>query len=658
MIRRSDRNIKKMILSLLILSGLTVSLFSQDKQISGVINIYKHVTKIGPGSDNVTLSDVNSIQTGDTVLLIQMKGAIILVPESGTYGYNQDFVGAPGLSEFLIVQSVNTGTKNVIFTNNILKSYDVVGEVQLIKVPFYNSATVVADLTCQPWDSINKTGGVLAMIVGTTLSLNDTIDVSGKGFAGGATSQGTGTCTIIDPVLYDKFSYPDSYTNSGFKGESQVIKAFLDISNEPSIFPTYVKGKGANFTGGGGGNGKFAGGGGGSNYGIGGKGGVESSTCGAGNQGGNGLQIRTVKNTDLEGGIFFGGGGGSSTYFAGSTASPGGHGGGIIIIMCDTLKGNGKIIKADGEWPSIPASGNAGAGGGGGGGSIALYQQSFSSLLPTSASALFIYANGGKGGNTGNSFGEGGGGGGGLILTNNIAFPTNVIWTVTGGAVGNRIGGSTGGTSGSDGEALTTYTPTLNGFLFNSVRSSVTGDQVDSIYSNVLPPKITGTKPVGGTLSYTYLWEKSYDKITWTPLINDTDPTNYTPSVIETRTVYFRRTITDSSIPAWIDVSIPVKIGIKLITDIHSEISNKSFKIYPNPGHSSVELSLNDNACGRIEIVLYNIAGQPVASYLTDKNDINFRYTIPVSHLPRGIYSLRLCIDHKFYSTGKMILAN
>ena len=79
MIRGSDCNIKKMILSLLILSGLTASLFSQDKQISGVINVYRQVTSIGPGTDNVTLNRVDSIAPLDTVLLIQMKGSSILI---------------------------------------------------------------------------------------------------------------------------------------------------------------------------------------------------------------------------------------------------------------------------------------------------------------------------------------------------------------------------------------------------------------------------------------------------------------------------------------------------------------------------------------------------------------------------------------------------
>ena len=91
-----------------------------------------------------------------------------------------------------------------------------------------------------------------------------------------------------------------------------------------------------------------------------------------------------------------------------------------VVIVCDTLRGNGKSILAEGAQPSGNASGNAGAGGGGGGGSIALYLQSYSNKLATSG--INISVNGGKGGNTSAIFGEGGGGGGGLITTNNLSL--------------------------------------------------------------------------------------------------------------------------------------------------------------------------------------------------------------------------------------------
>jgi gliding motility-associated-like protein len=554
---RGRLDIKKVLLSWLILAGLSVSVYSQDRQIGGVINIYRQVTAIGPAADNVILNNVDSIAPGDTVLLIQMKGAIIYEMETSSYGSYRESFGVPGSSEFLIVYSVNPGTKSVAFTNDIFKSYDVTGSVQLVKVASYNSVTVSADLTCLRWDSLRKTGGVLAMIVDRNITMNANIDVTGKGFAGGAVSVGQGICLESNSSLYDKFSYPGSYTNSGYKGESQAIRVYKNDSDIPSNFPGYAKGKGNNFTGGGGGNGRFSGGGGGSSYGVGGKGGREIASC-VPFPGDGGIGGRQVKFTDLDGGIFLGGGGGSSTYENGSIPSSGSPGGGIVIILCDTLKGKGKIIKADGCSPVITSSQNAGAGGGGGGGSIALFQQSFSDQSATSA--LNISANGGNGGNSNESFGEGGGGGGGLIMTNSISIPVNVISTVSGGAGGTRTGGSTIGTAGLSGESRTSFIPVLTGFLFNSIRSSVTSDEVDTVCSNMNPPKIIGTRPVGGTPPYTYLWEKSYDQINWTTLVNDVaDPANYTPVTKETSNVYFKRTVTDSSIPSPLaDYSKPV----------------------------------------------------------------------------------------------------
>jgi gliding motility-associated-like protein len=554
MIVRSGIYIKKAILSLLILTGLAAGLYSQDKKIGDIVNIYRRVTEIGTApKDNVTLSDVSNLAAGDTVLLIQMKGVSINIPETGDYGSYKDYYGTPGFSEFLIIESVNGGTKNVVFTSEIENEFVVAGMVQLVKVPYYNTATVTSTLTCQPWDSISKTGGVLAMIIGRTLTLEADINVSGKGFGGAIASAGDGICA--SGAGLNKFGYPASYTNSGHKGESMVNWAFIDPGNEP-VFPNNAKGMGANFTGGGGGNGKYSGGGGGSNRGTGGRGGKESTADGCIPSDG-GVGGRSVNFADFDDGFFMGGGGGASTYASGNTsATPGAKGGGIIIIICDTIKGNGNIINAAGGSPnsSFPnVSGNAGAGGGGGGGSVALYLQSFSS------SELTIKADGGKGGNTSNTFGEGGGGGGGLIITNNITVPANVIRNYAGGTGGTRTGGT--GQSGQTGAYLNTFSPILNGFLYNSIRSSVTGNQVDSICSNVPFGVISGTIPFGGT----YQWQRSVladpadaDFID----ISGATGKDYSPGIM-TQTTWFRRVVTKLGTPDIIDKSKPVKIIVQ-----------------------------------------------------------------------------------------------
>ncbi|HNW56538.1 MAG TPA: gliding motility-associated C-terminal domain-containing protein [Bacteroidales bacterium] len=533
-------------------------------RINGIINQYGKVTSLG--TDYVVVDDAarfSQFSAGDTVLLIQMKGVRIYVDEGNVLnGDPQDEYGEPGLHEFLIIQSVQAAGNKIIFKTDIANAYNINGTLQIIKVPSYNSAVVDgSELTCAPWDSTTKTGGVLAMIVGKTLSLNQNINVSGKGFKGGATSPGEGLCVSSDVAAYDKYSFNSSSAYSGFKGEGPVTSGWLTSTDFPAIFPGYAKGKGKNLTGGGGGNGRFSGGGGGSNYGRGGNGGYEDgSNCSVPVQGGlGGIKLEL---SHFDGRIFLGGGGGSSTYVSGSTASAGGNGGGIVIILCDTLKGNGKSILADGA-SSLNAGSNAGAGGGGGGGTIAVYLQSFSST--TGTSALTISAKGGNGGNNPGGFGHGGGGGGGFINVFNVSIPANVTIKATRG----NAGGS-GATAGADGDIDTTFVPILNGFLFNSVISSISGTQVDSICSNVVPKELSGTLPVGGSGSYTYLWQKSYDLSGPVTDIPSSNSTNYTPSDLESDTVWFRRIVKDdltalTDISKWVEIRVQTAISGNLV---------------------------------------------------------------------------------------------
>jgi gliding motility-associated-like protein len=555
-------NIKRLVLSLFVFLGFSWSLFSQTK-ISGEINKYGRVTSIG--TDNVIVDDATQFaqfSVNDTVLLIQMKGARIYSTEDVKYGNADISLGASGKHEFLIIESLNGGTKRIVFRNNIVNTtFNLEGSIQIIKIPYYDYAEIDAPLTCQPWDSISKTGGVLSVIIGSTLSLKANINVSSNGFLGGATATGLNTCVEVNNTKLYKYAYAASTDSAGFKGEGPVIRGWLDFSTFPVIYPKYAKGKGANFTGGGGGNGKYSGGGGGANYGGGGKGGRESSTClPLYNPVDGGLGGKAIKSSPLDGGMFLGGGGGSSTYLSGSTASPGGNGGGIVIIVCDTLKGNGNSILANGAGAAAAAGTNAGAGGGGGGGTIALYLNSYSSLLSTSA--LTVSASGGKGGNNPGTFGEGGGGGGGLVTTNSVTLPTNVSKTVAGGVVGTRQGAPTGA-NGAAGENLTSFVPVLNGFLFNSIRSSITGNQTDSICSNVIPKLLTGTSPVGGSGSYTYLWQKSYNLTGPATDIIPSNTLNFAPSATEPAgNVWFRRIVKDD-VTLLTDTSKWVKIIVQ-----------------------------------------------------------------------------------------------
>lgn len=511
----------------------------------------------GVGTDYVEVTSVAGFNAGDTILLIQMKGVRILTPETASYGQYQSRVGDPGQYEFLIIHSVNGVGNRVTFTSNLIKAYHIDGKVQIVKVPYFPSARVTSTLHSPLWDSSTGTGGVLALIVGGKLSLEADIDMTGKGFEGGALTVGTGECASTPGRNY--YSYHASILYSGFKGEGIAVS---NNSNIP-LSPDFAKGKGENFNGGGGGNGRFSGGGGGGGFGFAGSGFDEVAPCEdvfAQGKGG-----RSIQGTPIDNGIFMGGGGGSSTYLAGSTASPGGRGGGIIIILADTLAGNGYSIRANGEHPAVITTGNAGAGGGGGGGSIALFVASFGT------SALNLRAEGGQGGHTANVSGAGGGGGGGRIWTNK-PFPGS--W-INRSVAGNKAGiinyptGASPGGDGAPGYISNNFVVRLNGFLFNSIRSSVTLLPADTICTAQTVAKIMGTEPVGGTPPYTFLWQKSYSPGVWADLSNTEIPgINYTPSGPESMTLSFRRIITDSSTPQLVDVSKELTVIVQpLISD-------------------------------------------------------------------------------------------
>jgi hypothetical protein len=654
-------NIKCLVLSLLILAAFESKLSAQGSPLNGIVNKYGRVTAIGTNS--VTISDNTQFSyfaTGDTVLLIQMKGAECLVPEDGTYGDYQISVGTTGAYEFLTVLSV--GGNVVTFRNDIKNSYNVLGDVQLIKVPSRNAVNVNGELTCQAWDSVSKTGGVLALFVGTKLTLNANISVKGKGFMGGAAVIGLGNCVESGGGL-NNFLYPFSWQNSGLKGESQVSKAYVSGSVQDPIFPGYAKGYGANFTGGGGGNGRFSGGGGGALVGIGGKGGLESIACTFREYGGiGGKSVKTVLPSNS---VFLGGGGGGSTYLSGATPTSGGRGGGIVIIVCESIDGNGYSFLADGDTPGT-ASGNAGSGGGGGGGTIGLYLSAFST------NSITLSVKGGAGGNSASSFGEGGGGGGGRINISNISIPGNVTRLCKGGAFGTKFPSGHDADSGKVGEKLTSFVPNLNGFLFNTIYSSVTKTQTDSICSDTYMGEIAGTNPIGGTTPYTYLWESSVTSGTggFSPAPGTNNLPNYTPPTYLTQTTWFRRTITDNSTIQIVDVSTAVRIIVhqaitgnlvgKDTTICYGQNPNKLYPLNAGPsngnGHYAYQWLSNidnvtwtTNASGTSTLSYFDPSALLVDTYykrkVTSGRCVNSSATVKITVLPSITGNIRTKTD-------------
>jgi gliding motility-associated-like protein len=527
-----------LIILFLTLTGGVFSLSAQTPLVTGEVNKYAQVTTVG--ANYVVVDDVSDFAAGDTVMVMQMSGVRINAGEDLVGNY-QNMVGAPGRYEILIIQSITVPTRTVNFSRVLLNGYNPEAKVQLIKVRSYRSAVVNTALSCQLWDSAMVRGGVVAFLVKGALTLNADINVAGKGFKGGIVAAGNGYCQMSDDTITWE-SYSIWHKAAGYKGEGIGFRTATDAN----LYPDYMRGKGVNMTGGGGGNGRYSGGGGGSNYGAGSVGDNEMAPdiCGGLLPGGRGGFSVTGFST-LNNGVYLGGGGGASVYLSTPSASNGGRGGGIIIIHADTIIGAGYLITAQGEGAANNTVANSGAGGGGGGGSVLISTRYF-------ASNPVLNAVGGKGGDNISQNGAGGGGGGGLIWTSGAFTGTA---TVAGGLGGIHSAGDPN-KDGSPGTIRTNLNLPLNGFLFNEIYVAHSLAQLDSICEGMVPPAFTGTMPAGGSGTYTYQWQRSYDKSNWSNVSGTA--IDYTPTASETTTLWFRRVVNDGA--GIIDYSMPVQI--------------------------------------------------------------------------------------------------
>lgn len=442
-----------------------------------------------------------SLEQGDLLLIIQMAGATMDTTNTINYGtVSAANLGNAGHYEFASVESVSA---NEITLTCLLKN-DYTGpdgKTQVIRVPQYKTLTIQsaanASITAPAWDG--TTGGVVAVHAETTLVLNGKIDVTAKGFRGGATDNNTGTSST--------FRSADD-TAGAEKGEG-IVGYGAEYDTRGGRY-----GRGAPANGGGGGNSHNAGGGGGANARNGvawtGQGVMSTSVTGAaawsldpnyagrnsegGGRGGYSYSENTTPDPTITGPgnsawggderrqvgglgghpvdndpasrLFMGGGGGAGDG-NNQVAGRGGRGGGLVFIIAGSITGGGNIV-ANGEAGADAADGSSGgdaAGGGGGGGTVVVHA--------VSVSGISITADGGVGGSqTGtrtDTEGPGGGGGGGYIAVSG--------GTVTMSAKG-ALGGTTshtvmdkfpsnGATAGNDGQT----DGDASGFLYCGMRA-------------------------------------------------------------------------------------------------------------------------------------------------------------------------------------------
>jgi PKD repeat protein len=451
----------------------------QKQTISNIINEYTPITDLNICNNTVTVENPSAFNPGDTILIIQMKGAVIDSSNNAAFGTVTNYRNA-GNYEFNIVKQKTGNT--ITLLNTIERQYNVPdGKVQLIRVPYYENAEITSTLTCLPWDGLK--GGVLAFNVRNNINMQADIDVSESGFKAGSPMRNRAATFNQQGYFYNR-----NPNNGGEKGEG--IYSISDARNY---------GRGASANGGGGGNAHNTGGGGGGNGGAGGDGGDQwitqkEITEQVGGKGGKALTNNTTINK-----LFLGGGAGmgqaNDLY-----EYPAGNGGGIIIINAGSLTGNNFSIKANGgngiEAP-YAAVADDGVGGGGAGGSILLN-------IPTITGNTLLLAKGGNGANhIANNVlqGPGGGGGGGVIALSQPMISPQLTLDFSGGKNGvninlaNNAWGATPGKPGNQFNNFNLFTAQVP-FKKNIDSIRINGTVSECIKANFTGLAYTNTNPI------------------------------------------------------------------------------------------------------------------------------------------------------------------
>ena len=391
--------------------------FYAQTNISGIVNSYTAVNSYDSCYNNcLNVANSAGFSVGDYVLIIQMKGMRINETNSAAFGtfINYD---STGFYEKSRISSISGN--QICLVNDLAISYKLSGKVQMVKIARYSTgANIVGTIIAPPWNG--STGGIVAIEVQGTLTMNADVDVSGLGFkggkSGGAISNACSALTSISDYATDSISWEFK----SFKGEGVA-----------DYIPNKWSCRGPQANGGGGGNDHNSGGGGGANLTTGGIGGRNNEpgffNCKGYQPGLGGKGLSPLYKDRL----FLGGGGGSG-HQNNAVNFAGGNGGGIVYIRATTLVGNNRWIKANGD--SSKMSGQDGGSGGGAGGTIKLDVITFTGNLN-------IAANGGRGASTNNAasnrcFGPGGGGAGGDIHLKQASIPSGIFIQNLGGAPG------------------------------------------------------------------------------------------------------------------------------------------------------------------------------------------------------------------------------
>ena len=127
------------LLSLFFYSGISQS-------ISGVVNDYRKVRSIDTAKGIIRLFDASNCTQyiGHSVMLIQMKGAIIDSNDASTFG---NITAIKNAGRFEIGKMCGQLSDSIIFENKLQNFYDTLGFLQVVFMPILTNVNVVGTLS-------------------------------------------------------------------------------------------------------------------------------------------------------------------------------------------------------------------------------------------------------------------------------------------------------------------------------------------------------------------------------------------------------------------------------------------------------------------------------------------------------------------------------
>ncbi|HVY76853.1 MAG TPA: T9SS type A sorting domain-containing protein [Puia sp.] len=704
----AKRNPKGWRIAVSVISTLAFVFFShvasaQNCATSGADNVssndntyYPGVTaSLSPGATAIQVGAAGSgsynIKVGDILLIIQMQGAQIKVPTTGSnpqantgYGNNtgtgRGFLTTnllAGNMEFIIATNAISRTTGgtLSIASGLVNTYknsafgtDGQYTYQLILIQPHYNIKLTGNIAAPLWNG--STGGVVVLSATNQIDFNgETISAKGTGFRGGGGKKlgGQSGAGGNDWKFYYTMS-PNTYKANGAKGEG-IAGTSKYLNNNGSLLTGSVEGypngsfaRGAPGNAGGGAtdsdpaqNDQNAGGGGGGNGGIGGVGGNGwSSALTSGGVGGDKFTTYAGPGRLIMGG---GGGAGSTNDGTGNAAndgfmSSGASGGGIVLVNALTIVGTGTIDVSGNDASDAPVI--DGSGGGGAAGSILIYAGS-------GQSGITAIADGGDGGDnhpansSATDHGPGGGGGGGIVYSNNAL---NAASSANGGANGISYG-TAGATSnygaGAGGAGVIHSTapyaqipPNMQICQIHVLPATITDFYATYIASNNVKLSWSTTDEINAAYyeverstnasDFTAIGEVSADQ-------SGASVHNYTANDqlagVSSNIVYYRLRIVDESGKFVYSKVVPVKL----------DLPETSFSVYPNPVDSYTILNLlsNKQTTGTLRLI-DNSGRQILTRTITVNNGANSIMLDQLGNLPRGLYIVQALVDNNLYN--------